>query len=121
MRGASSGVGRLFDRVGWPGGDLLFRGLSRSTIGAAGLYGRVRDGIGCFPRAMATRPTHTIEVRCCMGCTLLGCAHAALNDCCCCEEGDSDVCLLRLCCLALISGTRGSLSGSGSVIAAHGR
>ena len=62
----------LINRVGWPGGDLLFRGLSRSTIGAAGLYGRVRDGIGCFPRAMATRPTHTIEVRCCMGCTLLG-------------------------------------------------
>ena len=32
-----------------------------------------------------------------------GVFHAALNDCCCCEEGDSDVFSLRLCCLALIS------------------
>ncbi len=31
-----------------------------------------------------------------------GVFHAALNVCCCCEEGDSDVCWLRLCCLALI-------------------
>src|SRR3954469_17867329 len=31
-----------------PGGDLLFRALRRSTIGAEGLHGRVRDGIGCF-------------------------------------------------------------------------
>jgi hypothetical protein len=38
------------------GGDLLFRGLSRSTIGAEGFHGRVRDGIGCWPLAMATRP-----------------------------------------------------------------
>src|SRR3954462_8455920 len=33
---------------GGPGGDLLFRALSRSTIGAEGFHGRVRDGIGCF-------------------------------------------------------------------------
>src|SRR3954449_3182945 len=37
---------------GWvgegPGGDLLFRALRRSTIGAEGFHGRVRDGIGCF-------------------------------------------------------------------------
>src|ERR1700739_4907122 len=33
---------------GGPGGDLLCRGLSRSTIGAEGFHGRVRDGIGCL-------------------------------------------------------------------------
>ena len=38
------------------GGDLLFRSLSCSTIGAEGFHGRVRDGIGCGPLAMATRP-----------------------------------------------------------------
>ena len=38
------------------GGDLLSRVLRRSTIGATALNGRVRDGIGCFARAMATRP-----------------------------------------------------------------
>ena len=37
-----------FGGVGGPGGDLLFRGLSRSTIGAEGFHFRVRDGIGCF-------------------------------------------------------------------------
>src|ERR1700676_2031988 len=30
-----------------PGGDLLSRALRRSTIGAEGFHGRVRDGIGC--------------------------------------------------------------------------
>src|SRR5437763_2753424 len=30
-----------------PGGDLLFHALRRSTIGAEGFHGRVRDGIGC--------------------------------------------------------------------------
>ena len=38
------------------GGDLLSRVLGRSTIGAAALNGRVRDGIGCFARARATKP-----------------------------------------------------------------
>jgi hypothetical protein len=33
---------------GKPGGDLLFRALRRSTIGAEGFHGRVRDGIGCL-------------------------------------------------------------------------
>ena len=28
-----------------PGGDLLFRVLRRSTIGAGVIYGRVRDGV----------------------------------------------------------------------------
>ena len=38
------------------GGDLLSHVLGRSTIGATALNGRVREGIGCFARAMATRP-----------------------------------------------------------------
>ena len=33
--------------LGRPGGDLLSRVLGRSTIGAEGFHGRVRDGIGC--------------------------------------------------------------------------
>jgi hypothetical protein len=47
-----------------PGGDLLFRVLRRSTIGAYAvliktalvIYGRVRDGIGYGRPAKATRP-----------------------------------------------------------------
>ena len=31
-----------------PGGDLLSRVMRRSTIGAEGFHGRVRNGIGCF-------------------------------------------------------------------------
>ncbi len=42
--------------LGRPGSDLLFRVLRRSTIGAEGFHGRVRDGIGCGLLAMATRP-----------------------------------------------------------------
>src|ERR1051325_1150284 len=47
------GVIRWRYSVGWgrparPGNDLLFRALRRSTIGAEGFHGRVRDGIGCF-------------------------------------------------------------------------
>ncbi len=38
-----------------PGGDLLSHALRRSTIGAEGFHGRVRDGIGCGPLAMTTR------------------------------------------------------------------
>ena len=34
--------------LGGPGGDLLSRALRRSTIGAEGFHGRVRDGIGCL-------------------------------------------------------------------------
>ena len=40
-----------------PGGDLLSHALRRSTIGAEDFHGRVRDGIGCRPLAMATRPS----------------------------------------------------------------
>ena len=46
-------VFHAFDRFG---GDLLSHVLGRSTIGAAALNGRVRDGIGCFARANAARP-----------------------------------------------------------------
>ena len=38
------------------GGDLLSHVLRRSTIGAAALNFRVREGIGCFARAVTTRP-----------------------------------------------------------------
>ena len=38
------------------GGDLLSHILRCSTIGAAALNGRVREGIGCFARAMTTKP-----------------------------------------------------------------
>ena len=38
------------------GDDLLSHVLRRSTIGAAVLNGRVRDGIGCFTCAMITKP-----------------------------------------------------------------
>ena len=45
-----------FRSLTWPGGDLLSHALRRSTIGAEGFHGRVRDGIGCGPLAMTTRP-----------------------------------------------------------------
>ena len=38
------------------GGELLSHVLRRSTIAAAALNFRVREGIGCFARAMTTRP-----------------------------------------------------------------
>jgi hypothetical protein len=41
---------------GRPGSDLLSRVLRRSTIGAEGFHGRVRDGIGC----LAPRHNHQI-------------------------------------------------------------
>ena len=41
------------------GGDLLSNVLRRSTIGATALNGRVREGIGCFARAMTTKPGKT--------------------------------------------------------------
>ncbi len=46
------------------GGDLLSRGLSPSTIGAAALNFRVRDGTGCFARAMTTKPKKIPVVFC---------------------------------------------------------
>ena len=44
---ASIAIGCCF-LLGRPGGDLLSRVLGRSTIGAEGFHGRVRDGIGCI-------------------------------------------------------------------------
>ena len=52
-RGSERFLIHAFDRFG---GDLLSHVLGRSTIGAAALNGRVRDGIGCFARANATKP-----------------------------------------------------------------
>ena len=49
--------------VGGPGGDLLSHVLRRSTIGAEGFHGRVRDGIGCGPLAMTTRSTNRPDGR----------------------------------------------------------
>jgi hypothetical protein len=56
---------------GRPGGDLLSHVLGRSTIGAEGFHGRVRDGIGC----MAPRHDHQVvgteageRVRLVLGC-----------------------------------------------------
>ena len=49
-------VSERFAFLSRSGGDLLSHVLRRSTIGAAALNGRVRDGIGCFARARATSP-----------------------------------------------------------------
>ncbi len=48
------------------GGDLLSHVLRRSTIGAAALNGRVRNGAGCFACAMTTKPrkTHMLQAAC---------------------------------------------------------
>ncbi len=46
--GAPGGAGGMGWGPAGPGGDLLFRALGRSTIGAEGFHGRVRDGIGCL-------------------------------------------------------------------------
>ena len=47
--------GFLVSVFGRPGGDRLSRVLRRSTMGAEGFHGRVRDGIGCGPLAITTR------------------------------------------------------------------
>ena len=44
------------------GDDLLSHALRRSTMGATALNGRVRDGTGCFARAMITKPRKTLGV-----------------------------------------------------------
>ena len=44
--------------IGRPGGDLLSHVLRRSTMGAGGFHGRVRDGIGCSLPAKATRSSN---------------------------------------------------------------
>ena len=46
----------LFSVPGGPGGDRLSHVLRQSTIGAKAFDGRVRDGIGSYRLARATRP-----------------------------------------------------------------
>ena len=46
-----------WDPFGRPGGDLLSHVLRRSTIGAEGFHGRVRDGIGWDTLAITTKPS----------------------------------------------------------------
>ena len=62
-RGSAVIVVCFFDGIGFvsrplqrPGGDLLSHALRRSTIGAEGFHGRVRDGIGC----LAPRHSHQV-------------------------------------------------------------
>ena len=45
----------VYHVFGRPGDVLLSHALRRSTIGAEGLHGRVRDGIGCVPLAITTK------------------------------------------------------------------
>ena len=46
-----------------PGGDLLSHALRRSTIGAEGFHGRVRNGIGCIaPRYGHQTKAKTVHV-----------------------------------------------------------
>ena len=52
---------QLWDALGRPGSDLLSRVLRRSTIGAEGFHGRVRNGIGLGPLARTTRPAKRIR------------------------------------------------------------
>ena len=47
-----------------PGGDLLSHALRRSTIGAEGFHGRVRDGIGCLPPRHDHQAVEGQGVRC---------------------------------------------------------
>src|ERR1700721_1810770 len=46
----------LISAFSGPGDDLLSRVLRQSTIGAEAFDGRVRDGIGSYRLAKATRP-----------------------------------------------------------------
>src|SRR3546814_20269791 len=59
-----------------PGSDLLSHALRRSTSGAEGFHGRVREGIGCSSLAMATRswrPTKRARAFAPGICVLAGC------------------------------------------------
>jgi hypothetical protein len=54
-----------WDRLGWPGDDLLSQALRHSTIGAEVFDGRVRDGIGSGHLAKVTRPAKPIVAQRC--------------------------------------------------------
>src|SRR5687767_7155107 len=58
VRGAAAAVFALrgVSVLGGPGGDRLSQALRLSTMGAEGFNGRVRNGIGFWPLARATRP-----------------------------------------------------------------
>ena len=49
--------------LGRSGGDLLSHALRRSTIGAEGFHGRVRDGIGWGTLAITTRSSKGTSTR----------------------------------------------------------
>ena len=51
---------RVLSDLRRPGGDLLSHALRRSTIGAEGFHGRVRDGIGWSTLAITTRPSKRV-------------------------------------------------------------
>ena len=55
------------------GSDLLSHTLRCSTISAAALNCRVRDGIGCFARAMTTKPKkqHRVPSQMTNGCVCI--------------------------------------------------
>ena len=55
--GTSKSLGHRLRR---PGSDLLSHALRRSTIGAKGFHGRVRNGIGCGAPAVTTRSSKTV-------------------------------------------------------------
>ena len=67
--------------LGRPGNDLLSRALRRSTIGAKGLHGRVRDGIGCGPLAIATRSSKRIWMHSSVCCNNTDITHAHIYAC----------------------------------------
>src|ERR1700678_4067875 len=54
---------RKFSVLGRPGDDLLSHVLRQSTIGAKAFDGRVRDGIGSYHLAKATRPAKNGEAK----------------------------------------------------------
>ena len=71
LEGSGDGAG-VKGGFGEPGGDLLFRRLSGSTIGAEGFHGRVRDGIGCFaPRCGHQAGQTSLRPRCAFGAPVL--------------------------------------------------
>src|SRR6478672_5969920 len=63
LPGRFRGDARVWGRSGRSGGDLLFRALRRSTIGAEGFHGRVRDGIGCFAPRYGHQAVQMADIR----------------------------------------------------------
>ena len=64
----ATGHSHLMKRKGFsvlcrPGDDLLSHVLRQSTIGAKAFDGRVRDGIGSYHLARATRPAKNGEAK----------------------------------------------------------